>query len=129
MTDDSELQIQPDRQESIKIPHRKSPSFISDHATGAAISGPTNDGLFYLIFYSDAISINSETGHIVEFTPEENGTTELIYKLTIDPEDLDNFREDKARIALSRQALMNLRDLLSRQLLDTDITKDSGIFK
>ncbi len=87
--------------ESKKLPHRKSPTFISDHATGAALSGPSNDGLFHLTFYSDSISISSETMILDSSKVNDNGIGESIYNLNIEQDDLENFREDKARIALS----------------------------
>ena len=103
-----------------KVPHRKSPHYISDYATGTIISGPTNDGLYHLIFYSDAISINSETGINVQSIQNNKGEVIEAYELGISDGDVEDFREDKAKIALSKQAIVSLIELLKKQISDTD---------
>lgn len=88
---------------NIKIPHHRSPNFISEHATGVVLAGPSPDGLHHLIFYVDAIGIQSETGESIG---------ENRYVTSIDPEDVLNFREDKARISLPTETLMRLYGML-----------------
>ena len=88
---------------NIKIPHHRSTNFISEHATGVILSGPSPDGLHHLIFYVDAIGVQYETGESVG---------ENRYVTSIAPEDILNFREDKARISLPSEALFQLYKML-----------------
>lgn len=71
---------QNEHEDVIKILHKKSPNFINDHVTGVIINGPSHDGQYHLIFYSDTIDINSETGTPSE-KKDDSGNT--IYNLTV----------------------------------------------
>ena len=42
------------------------------------------------------------------------------YELGISDGDVEDFREDKAKIALSKQAIVSLIELLKKQISDTD---------
>lgn len=96
----------------LKVLHKKSNTFKSDHATGAYIIGPTNDGLFFLTFYTDCVTLNSETG-ILQTQAQEGVNPE--YTLTVQQDDMENYREDKVSITLSHNTILTLRDLLNKQ--------------
>lgn len=101
--------------ETIKLKHRQSPNFIGDYATGAIFSGPSPDGLYHLIFFSDTVEINSETLQLAESSADADSTVRN-YQSSFGVGDLENFREDKARISLTHQAIIKLRDLLISQI-------------
>jgi hypothetical protein len=85
--------------DKIKIEHYRSPHFTSTSATGALISGPTPDGLYHLIFYSDAMRIEYETG-----VPREDG----VYKISLEKSGIRALREDKALISMTPETLRRL---------------------
>lgn len=101
-----------------KLLHKKSPTFISEHATGVALSGPSNDGSFHFLFYADSINIKSETTNRIQST-EINKNIEH-YNLTIELDDVEDFREDKARISLPYNVLISLRDLINSRLSELE---------
>lgn len=98
----------------IKVLHKKSNLFRCDHATGAYIIGPSSDKLYFLTFFSDFATFNSETGVLVPHE-QQNNSTEPIYTLKTEQGDIDNYREDKFCITLSSKTAQNLRDLLNTQ--------------
>jgi len=87
----------------IKIPHHRSNQFTSHFATGVIMGGPTPDGMNHLIFYSDVIGVNSETG--TEIAPG-------VFKAAVQLDDIQQFREDKARISMRTESLKSLYNVL-----------------
>lgn len=103
--------------EAIDIEHHRSPSFTSQHATGAILSGPSIDQVWHLIFYADCVSIIKETANYAgDFTPHEDGSAHAGFQTSINQNDVKNFREDKARISMPINSLKSLRDLLNKRL-------------
>lgn len=99
-------------QERITIPHKLSKQFTSHLASGAIMSGPTPDGFYHLIFYSDVIGINHETGVLIR--EKENSVS---YKTKISEGDVERFREDKTRISMTESALEELYRLLKKRFV------------
>lgn len=101
--------------EKIKIQHHRSPHFSSHFASGAILSGPTADGMYHITFHADAMGIKTETGTLIGDVVKEGSAEVAHYKTSIEQDDLEPFREDKARVTLSYRSLLSLRDLLNRQ--------------
>ena len=100
---------------TMKIEHHRSPHFSSHFSTNTILTGPTADGFYHLMFFTEAVGIKSETATLKgEATKDEKGII-AEYTTHIGFDDLENFREDKARITLSYDSLLRLRDLLNRQ--------------
>lgn len=97
-----------------KILHHRSPHFSSHFATNTVVAGPTGDGMYHLIFNADAMSVPHETAELLSTDGEvtEDGYIKAEYKTIIKHDDLEYFREDKARITLSRESVIRLRDVL-----------------
>jgi hypothetical protein len=102
--------------DEVKIPHHRSPHFSSHFATNTIVSGPTTDGIYHLIFSADAIGLLHETANLVDTGAPvvEEGMIRASYKTHVGHDDLEYFREDKARISLTLGSLTQLRDLLNR---------------
>lgn len=99
---------------TIKLNHKPSPNFVSEFASGALLTGPTEEQMYFLTFFSECIFIENETGKLAEYNTKEDGAKEITFNLTVEDHDVIHFREDKARITLSRKTLLNLKDLLNR---------------
>ena len=95
-----------DKNGTIKIEHKRSRHFTSQFATGTILSGPTPDGYYHMIFYSDVVDVVSETGI---------KSAEDKYSLSIQKDDLFNHREDKARISMDEAALLRIYTLLKER--------------
>lgn len=107
---DSEISLK-----KIKIEHSKSAQYSSYFATGVVMSGPSETGIMHLIFYEDAININSETG-----TPKkEKGK----YSPSFEDGDLSRIREDKARISMQLPTLLSLYELLKTRFSEEEQNK------
>lgn len=98
----------------IKLTHVPSSNFISDYASGALITGPTEEDMYFLTFFAECAFIEKETGYLIESKPDEHGNKEVSFNLGVDSADIKHFREDKARIILSKKTLLSLRELLIR---------------
>lgn len=98
--------------EDIKVPHKLSKEFISQVATGALLSGPSSDGLFHLVFFRDAVSVEYETA---KPTLDEGK-----YTVHLEPDSINSFREDQSRISMPALALKSLADIISQHLKKTE---------
>ena len=96
---------------SIKIMHQRLAGYSSHYATGAIMSGPSGQGTVQLVFFEDAIQIQTETGEL-----DSENSLQSTYKVSLQPNDLLNYREDKVRITMPIQAALELSELLSSQL-------------
>ena len=105
--------------EKIKIEHHRGNDFSSHYASGMIITGPTADGLFQIHFFMDTKGIVSETGVPID----EDG---IEFKVTLGEGDMIQFREDKARISLSKLTLINLQDVIGRHLAKLDTVEVEG---
>lgn len=95
--------------DSIKVQHLKASNYSSHYVNGATMSGPTEDGMYHLTFFSDSIRVESETlgfkdGHLGFY---------------IDKADMIQFREDKATITISLETIKRIQDLMNRIVSET----------
>ncbi|GKS68968.1 hypothetical protein W03_09720 [Nitrosomonas sp. PY1] len=102
--------------DDIEVIHYKSNNFVSTHATGSIVAGPAHGDLFYLTFFSDIMDVVKETGRLKESTPDKDGITTVYYGLGIQDKDVMNYREDRARIILTRESATVLMQTLHAQL-------------
>jgi hypothetical protein len=100
-TDEGELK------KEVRIEHKPSKDYASHTATGGLLSGPTSDGFYHLIFYADMVEINHEVSVLVS-----QGLEQAIYKTEIPPGSISMFRENRARVSMSEEAMRQLSHLL-----------------
>lgn len=131
-----------------KLKHRKAPNYSTHHASGAIISGPAPDGSLHLIFYAEAVDVLAETfqvqGDVPEDIvvpagynvvmkrldsrserPEDPGVVEILTRLTLEPEDVEPFREDLTRVSMDIRTARALHRLLGRHLPPEEVSEDS----
>tara|TARA_R110002072_G_scaffold97995_2_gene215738 strand:+ start:23250 stop:23615 length:366 start_codon:yes stop_codon:yes gene_type:complete len=121
MPDDGEVP------KEMKIPHHRAPHFASHFATNAIVTGPTGDGMHHIIFYADVVGIISETARLVDGDVKEHeGGVLAGYQTTVELDDTESFRENKARITMPHGALIQLRDLLNRTYPATEIKDEDN---
>jgi hypothetical protein len=101
--------------QDIKIEHRLATNYASHSATGAILSGPSPDGFLHLTFFSDRIRAKTETGNFVE-----KGR----YTTTVNPDDLESFREDAVSVALSIATVKELSVIFARR--SAEIEKENA---
>lgn len=98
--------------ETIKVPHERASDYSSMYASGAIISGPGPQGLLEIVFYEDAIGIRFETATQIE---------DDAYSTSIEEGDTYQYREDKARVTLTKSVAQSIHKLLGQKLgLDKD---------
>jgi hypothetical protein len=91
----------------VRIEHKPSKDFASHTATGVLLSGPTSDGFYHLVFYADVVEINHEVSVLVSQDLEQ-----ATYKTEIPPGSISMFRENRARVSMSEEAMWQLLHLL-----------------
>ena len=104
----------------LTIPHKLSKQFTSHFATGVILSGPLPDGFFQMVFYTDAIGIESERASL-----KEHDDTGALYEVKSDVETA-RFREDKVRISMPEAPLRSLYGLLKRRFESLDDSADES---
>lgn len=87
----------------ILIPHRPSPRFIRDFASGVIVSGPSPDGTYHLVFHADTINIVAETAVRLQ---------DDAYRTQVKDDQIQRFREDKVLLTVPGYALQDLYNLL-----------------
>lgn len=122
--DEKEKQVTP--KEVIKIPHRRSESYSSHHASGAILSISRNEDLHYLVFYSDSVKVNSETGNLTGKEKDAAGEEYFGYEISIKEGDIERYREDRVTISLTRETLLSLQDLLNKRIPPEPKSKVDG---
>jgi hypothetical protein len=91
----------------VRIEHKPSKDFASHTVTGALLPGPTSDGFYHLVFYADVVEINYEVSVLVSQDLEQ-----ATYETQIPPGSISMFREDRARVSMSEEAMRQLSHLL-----------------
>jgi hypothetical protein len=91
----------------VRIEHKPSKDFASHTATGVLLSGPTSDEFYHLVFYADVVEINYEVSVLVS-----QGIEQATYETEIPPGSISMFRENRARVSMSEEAMRQLSRLL-----------------
>lgn len=94
--------------EKLRLPHHRAGNFASFYANSTIMSGPSPEGMYYLVFSEDTISIEHEI--LVPVEGQENA-----FRPAIEDDSIRQFREDKARMAMTEQGLRNLYEMLEKR--------------
>lgn len=114
MSGDNDTTEDSSGQRTVDIEHRETLNTISAYINGAVITGPTSEGFYNLIFYSDSITIDKE---IAKFVKSEEKSLEVgtdVYELTTEYVEAAKYREDKAKFLMSKDTLISLSDLIRK---------------
>ncbi|MXS81550.1 hypothetical protein [Nitrosomonas oligotropha] len=96
----------------IPVSHRQSKNFISDFASSVSVTISTDAELYFLTFSSEVVTVTTEYERLpadVNFT--NHGTP---VDLKVEHVDIEKFIEDKARITITKESLIKLKELLAR---------------
>lgn len=96
-------------EEKRRLPHRLAKNFVSAYTSGQLITGPGPDGMYTVMFYVDAWGIEAENMNPVE-------GMENAYTITPSPDASGYFREDIARLMMSKTQLEAMKELISHHL-------------